>query len=103
VKRKPAALAGAGRRGIGRRELPLDIRLRRQRQVARICSLGARVVFELIDEIDRAHGLGEALWRRLERYADLDPDIIRLVGADRFRPLPPPRLVSIIVSEGRLR
>jgi hypothetical protein len=63
-------------------------RLQRQRLVERIHALGARVVFELIDELDRHHGLGDDLDRRLQKYADADRELLRAFGADRFAPLP---------------
>jgi len=50
--------------------------------------LGPRVTFELLGELDRHHGLGEDLDRRLERYAALDPVILRAVGGDHFPPRP---------------
>src|SRR5436309_13790355 len=56
-------------------------RLCRQRQVERIHRLGARVLYELLDEIDRHHGLGDDLDRRLERYAAVEPTILAAVGA----------------------
>ena len=68
-------------------------RLRRQRHVEQIHRLGARAVFELVDELDRAHGLGDDLDRRLEAYAGLDPDLLAALGADRF-PAAPLRLVG---------
>ena len=63
-------------------------RLRRQRQVTAIYGLGPRVVLELLDEIDRHHGLGEDLDRRLEQYAALDINLLRALRADRFTPFP---------------
>ena len=68
-------------------------RLRRQRHVEQIHRLGARVIFELVDELDRHHGLGDDLDRRLEAFAGLDPDLIAAVGADRF-PVAPLRIVG---------
>ena len=68
-------------------------RLRRQHQIERICQI-PRIAFELIDELDRYHNLGEDLDRRLERYASLDVEILRALGADRF----PPRPLRIIGS-----
>jgi hypothetical protein len=59
-------------------------RLRRQRHVEQIHRLGARVIFELVDELDRHHGLGDDLDRRPERYAALDDRLVAAVGADRF-------------------
>jgi hypothetical protein len=64
------------------------VRLRRQRLVERIHALGPRVLFEFIDELDREHALGADLDRRLERYAGLNPAILRAVGGDKFAPAP---------------
>src|SRR5436190_11744217 len=63
-------------------------RLHRQRLVGQVHRLGARAVFELIDELDRHHGLGDDLDRRLEAYAGLDAELIAVVGADQFPPSP---------------
>ena len=63
-------------------------RLRRQHLIERIHRLGARVVFELLDELDRHHGLGDDLDRRLEGYAALDQGLLATVGGDRFPALP---------------
>ena len=72
---------------------PSDTRLRRQRQCETIWLLGARVLFELIDELDRTHGLGDDLDARLERYAGFNPELLIAAGGDRFAPRPL-RLVS---------
>ena len=63
-------------------------RLRRQRHVEQIHRLGARILFELVDELDRVHGLGDDLDQRLEAYAGLDAELIAVVGADQFPPSP---------------
>ena len=94
----PVALAGADRAGLRyagelscTRTAPhnqAQRRLRRQRQVERIHGFGARVFFELIDQLDREHDLGGDLDRQLERFAALDPEILRGVGGDRFAPMP---------------
>jgi hypothetical protein len=63
-------------------------RLRRQHLARQVHALGARAVFELLDELDRHHGLGDDLDRRLERYAALDHDFLAALGGDRFPPLP---------------
>jgi hypothetical protein len=63
-------------------------RIRRQRLVEQIHHLGARVLFELIDELDRNHALGADLDRRLERYSSIDPKLIAAVRGDRFPALP---------------
>jgi predicted DNA-binding transcriptional regulator AlpA len=68
-------------------------RMRRQRLVERVCALGHRAVFELVDELDRHLGLGDDLDRRLERYAALDPGLLVALGGDRF-PAAPLRAVG---------
>ena len=62
-------------------------RQRRQRMAAAVHALGARVLFELIDEIGRHHDIDADVDRRLGRYAALDRNMLRAVGGDR---LPPP-------------
>jgi hypothetical protein len=53
-----------------------------------IWRLGARVLFELIDELDRHHHLGEDLDARLSKYAAADLDLLRAFGAHSFPHLP---------------
>ena len=69
-------------------------RLRRQRLTERVHRLGARVMFELVDEIARHHGLGDDLDRRLERYAGLDLAPLAELSGDRF----PASLMPIVGS-----
>jgi hypothetical protein len=69
-------------------------RLRWQRYVESVHQLGARVEFEFWDEVARHHpDLVDDLDRRLARYAELDPEVLRALGADRF-PASPVRAVS---------
>jgi hypothetical protein len=71
-------------------------RLFRQRAVARVDALGSRPTFELVDEIIRHHpDLEDEIDKRIDKYADLDPDLLKYLGADRFPPVPPPRLVGV--------
>ena len=70
-------------------------RLRRQHHVEQIHRLGARVLFELVDELDRYHGLGDDLDRRLEANAALAPDLLTALGGDRF-PHAPLRFVGSV-------
>jgi hypothetical protein len=67
--------------------------LRRQRAVRRLHRLGPRVLFELLDEIGRHHGIGPDIDRRITRYAAADPAVLAAVGGDRF-PMPTLRLVG---------
>jgi hypothetical protein len=70
--------------------------LRRQRAVERLCRT-PRLIFELLDELDRHYGLGADLDRRLQRYAALDPELLRALGADKF-----PGLPIRLIAGGRL-
>src|SRR2546430_13971325 len=66
--------------------------LRQQREVERICKI-PRLVAELLAEIGRRHGIEDDIAARLQRYAQLDPDLLTAVGADRF-PAAPLRLIG---------
>jgi hypothetical protein len=65
-------------------------RLRRQRHVRALHRLGARAIGELLDELDRYHGLGEDLDQRLdEAYATrLTSEMLYVTGGDRFPAAP---------------
>jgi hypothetical protein len=57
---------------------PLGPDTRRLRYLAaRLHGLGPRATYEFLREI----AAGADLWCRLERYAELDPDIVRALGA----------------------
>jgi hypothetical protein len=69
-------------------------RLRRQRNARSVHRLGARVLFELVDELARHYPkFADDIDRRLERFAEVDPDALGRVGGDKFAPPPPARLV----------
>jgi hypothetical protein len=69
-------------------------RLYRQRLTERVYRLGVRAVFELVDEIGRHHpDIADDIDERLERYAGLDPNMLRAVGGDQF-PASPVRIVG---------
>lgn len=101
----PTPLAGgigavtryAGRQSFTREILKTQAqqRLRRQELARRVHRLGVRVLFELIDEIARRHGLGEDIDARLARYAQLDPEVLHKIGGDRFAPIPT-RVVEVL-------
>ena len=96
--KNPVPLAGghrAGSRYVVQQSSTRDLlkkqaqqRLHRQHLARRIHHLGARIFFELLDELDRHHGIGDDLDRRLARYAGLDSDMLRVVGAEGFAPHP---------------
>lgn len=64
------------------------LRLRRERQVEQLHRLGSRVVYELLDQLARDHGIGADLDWQLQRFAGLDPEILAAVGGDKFAPNP---------------
>jgi hypothetical protein len=67
--------------------------LRRQRYATAVHQLGPRGLDELLREIAARTGAGPVIDQIVARYAGLDPDVVRLFGADRFPPRPVPRLV----------
>jgi hypothetical protein len=68
-------------------------RLRRQQCARQIWRLGDRVLFELVDHIATRFGIEDEVDHLIERYAALDPVILRALGADRLPP-PPIRAVA---------
>ena len=105
IRHGPNALAGAigaeesiaGQRrdpdSTNRRPGPKHAQaLRRQRHIEQLHRLGPRVLAELLAEIERHHPeIVDDIDRRLARYAELDPEILRALGGDRF----PPRIWAI--------
>jgi hypothetical protein len=69
------------------RDILADLRL--QRDCDRIASLGGRVVYEMLAEIAREHGLRAYLEQKASSYARIDRWALELLGGDRFpaRPL----------------
>ena len=61
---------------------------RRQRYCARIWPLGDRGLFELVDHIARKYGLDDELDHLLDRFAGLDPDVLKALRAGRLQPSP---------------
>ena len=51
-------------------------------------ALGPRPLAEMLIEIATATGQPDLIANRLQAYAQLDPEIVRAVGADRFPPAP---------------
>jgi hypothetical protein len=64
-------------------------RLRRQRYAKRIWPLGERVEFQLVEHLITAFDLDEdAVDRVLDRFAELDSEVLKMLGADRLPPSP---------------
>jgi len=100
VSQREPALAGAGRRSIGRAKEPSGItklawlraeNARRDRLIARlraIIALGERPIVELVlDLACRLDGL-QLLEQLVECYAGLGPVVLRTIGGTGFAPAP---------------
>ena len=68
---------------------------RMERAASRLAPLGPRVVLELLVEIGCAHDCLPDVSKRLGRYAELDPRMVRAVRADRIAP----RRLALVPSE----
>ena len=73
-----------GLRHVGDVAAQIVADLQRQRCATHLHDLGARPVLEALLELDAGRDLDDVL----ARYAELDPEIVRALGADRFPPLP---------------
>ncbi len=58
--------------------------LRRRHLVRHLHRLGERAIDELLIELGQAHGIEADIIARLERYATIDINELRAVGADRL-------------------
>jgi hypothetical protein len=73
---------------------PADLRDRRlQHDVARLHACGPRAVYELLVELAARRMVRFEIEELVGRYAQLDPATLRTLGAERFPPIPPLRLV----------
>jgi hypothetical protein len=79
--------SSAARRAQPRQEKPVDIAdLRFRRQVDRLHRLGPRVLYEFLAELGSDRLIRTELELRVERYAALDPEILRATGGDSLPP-----------------
>jgi hypothetical protein len=77
---------------LAKRQEQANRRRRRQRMAALAWRLGARAYFEFLDELDRHYDIPD-LDRRLEKYANADPNLVALLGSDQF-PAGPTRIIG---------
>ncbi len=59
-----------------------------ERRMERLHCLGPRVIAEMLADIATATGSPGLIADHVEKYADLDPEIVRALGADRFPAMP---------------
>lgn len=64
-----------------------------RRNVRQLHQLGPRATYELLAELGARRLCRSEIEQLVLAYAELDPEIVRAVGADRLPPLPLPRLV----------
>ncbi len=65
---------------------------RQERQIEHLHRLGPRVLAELLGDIATATGQHALIADRVAAFADLNPEILRFVGGDKF----PPRLLCAV-------
>ncbi len=58
--------------------------LRRQRHVQQVHRLGDRVFGELLAEIGAERGITTIIDQKLERYAELEAEVLEAAGGDEF-------------------
>ncbi len=61
---------------------------RYEREIVHIHALGPRPLAELLAEIATATGKHDLVVGLVEEYAQLDRDVLRLLGGDNFPPMP---------------
>jgi hypothetical protein len=59
-----------------------------ERLALRLHQLGPRALHEYLLELGKKHGLQSEIRAQLERYAEIDPDVLRALGGDRSAPVP---------------
>jgi hypothetical protein len=62
--------------------------LRRRRHVQQVHRLGDRVFGELLAELGAERDIGTIIDRKLDTYAELEPEVLEAAGGDRFWPVP---------------
>ena len=62
--------------------------IRRRRHVQEVHRLGVRVFGELLAEIGAERGITTIINQKLERYAELDSEVLEVAGGDEFWPTP---------------
>ena len=76
------------RRPIGEVAAEVVADLAFRRKVERLHGLGPRVVGELLAEIGAERGIRVIVERKIDKYAELEPETLQATGGDRFWPVP---------------
>ena len=56
----------------------------RQQNVRKVIALGERSFDEFLFEVGEEGNCHDLIDRKLERYAQIDPDILKIIGGDKF-------------------
>ena len=72
--------------GSAAAEMVSDVQFRQA--VQRVHDLGARCLAELLAEIGVERAIMPAINEKLERYGNINPEALRLLGGDQFSPAP---------------
>ena len=75
-------------RPIGRVAAEVAADLRFRRKVQQVHRLGDRVFGELLAEIGAERGIQTVIDRKLDTYAELDPEALEAAGGDGFWSVP---------------
>ncbi len=67
-------------------EIVADLKFRRQ--VIRLHQQGPRVLAELLAEITAERGNRVLIERKIDIYAEIEPEVLQAAGGDDFPPLP---------------
>ncbi len=63
-------------------EVVADLRFRRE--VKRLHRLGPRVLAELLAELAAERGIRVLVERKIDKYAELEPEVLKAAGGDDF-------------------
>ncbi len=75
-------------RPIGKVAAEVVADLRFQRKVIRLRRQGDRVLCEAFAHLGAKHGIQTSIERKLERFAEADPEVLPATGGDEFWPAP---------------
>ena len=75
-------------RPIGAKAAEIVADLKFRRQVIRLHRQGPRVLGEYLAEIAAERGIRVLVERKIDKYAELDPETVQATKGDTFSPIP---------------